>query len=182
LPRFYVRRYQTFADLQSALETAVRVERWDAIIHCAAVSDYLSAGAYAPAAQTRFDPNGMTWKSTSGAPAMTDRIAGKIKSDHAELWLRLVSAPKLVDQIRSPWGFTGKLVKFKLEAAVDETALIETAERSRIRSGADLMVANTLEAATECAFIGPVAGGYERVARGDLPPRLFIEIERLLGG
>jgi phosphopantothenoylcysteine synthetase/decarboxylase len=145
----------------------------DAVVHCAAVSDYLSGGIYAAAPGTGFDADTLTWTCQQGAPAMVDRAAGKVKSDESELWLRLVRSPKLVDRIRSPWGFRGTLVKFKLEVGVDDDRLLEIAERSRQQSGADLMVANTLEGAGEYAFLGPVDGGYERVSRDGLAGRLL---------
>lgn len=92
--------------------------------------------------------------------------------------MRLKRAPKLVDAFRSQWGFAGVLVKFKLEVGVDQARLIEIAEPSRIQSGADLMVANTLEGAT-WACIGPIKGEYERVSRAELPAQLWSEVESL---
>jgi hypothetical protein len=41
------------------------------------------------------------------------------------------------------------------------------------------MVANTLEGADEWAYLGPVEGGYQRVARAELPSRLLKAMERL---
>jgi phosphopantothenoylcysteine synthetase/decarboxylase len=108
---------------------------------------------------------------------MVDRSAAKVKSDDPELWLRLVRAPKIVDQFRSDWKFRGTLVKFKLEVGVDEAELISIAERSRLKSGADLMVANTLEGAGEWALLG--AQTYDRIPRAALPTRLLDAIERL---
>jgi phosphopantothenate-cysteine ligase/phosphopantothenoylcysteine decarboxylase/phosphopantothenate--cysteine ligase len=141
---------------------AEHVPRADAVIHCAAVSDYLHAGTFVP------DETGL-------APLPP---AGKIKSDAPELWLKLVRAPKLVDLIREPWGFNGVLVKFKLEVGLSDDELLAVAERSRVQSRADLMVANTLEGASKVAFLGPLAAGYERVARPDLARRLLDEVER----
>jgi phosphopantothenoylcysteine synthetase/decarboxylase len=102
-----------------------------------------------------------------------------VKSDEPELWLRLVKAPKLVDLIRSDWAFRGVLVKFKLEVGITDDDLLAIAERSRSQSGADLMVANTLEGASLFAFLGPLADGYERVRRTNLASRLLDEVERL---
>jgi phosphopantothenoylcysteine synthetase/decarboxylase len=108
-----------------------------------------------------------------------DRAAGKVKSDEPELWLRLVRTTKIVDQIRGPWGFKGLLVKFKLEVGVTTEKLLEIAERSRAQSAADLMVANTLDESGRCAYLGPVGGGFEKVTREDLAPRLLETLERL---
>jgi phosphopantothenoylcysteine synthetase/decarboxylase len=149
----------------------------DAVIHCAAVSDYLAAGVYAPDEHTRFRPEDGRW--VGDRPGLVDRQAGKVKSDEPELWLRLVRAPKLIDSVRTPWGFRGVLVKFKLEVGVSEEQMLDIAERSRLRSNADLMAANTLEGMDAWALLGPVGGGYQRITRADLPTRLIEEAERL---
>jgi phosphopantothenoylcysteine synthetase/decarboxylase len=110
-----------------------------------------------------------------------DRSAGKVKSDEPQLWLRLVRAPKLIDHVRSTWGFRGILVKFKLEVGLEDAALLEVAERSRQHSAADLMVANTLDGSAEYAFLGPLEGQYVRVSRRELATRLLEQIEALNG-
>jgi phosphopantothenoylcysteine synthetase/decarboxylase len=150
------------------------------VIHSAAVSDYVSAGIYAAAPGTHFDADSLRWQGDS--PALSDRLAGKVKSDEPELWLRLVRAPKLIDFIREPWGFRGTLVKFKLEVGVNDTGLLEIAERSRQHSRADLMVANTLEGAATWAYLGPVGGNYQRIGRRELAGRLLEAVETARGG
>jgi phosphopantothenoylcysteine synthetase/decarboxylase len=177
--------YRTFDHLRAGMEEFVRAGgvnggALDAVIHSAAVSDYLGAGVYAPAPGTQFRADNGRWE--GAAPALLDRAAGKVKSDEPELWLRLVRAPKLIDLVRGEWGFHGVLVKFKLEVGVSEERLLEIAERSRQHSAADLMVANTLEGAAEWAYLGPVEGGYQRLARRDLEARLLDAVERLHGG
>jgi phosphopantothenoylcysteine synthetase/decarboxylase len=171
--------YTTFADLQQLLEDRLTREPLDVIIHCAAVSDFLSAGIFAPVPGTMFDTAALAWRSPGPEPVLMDMAADKVKSDAPELWLRLVRAPKLIDRMRSDWGFRGLLVKFKLEVGVTEEALLEIAERSRRQSDADLMVANTLEGAKEWALLGPIAGGYERIARPELAVRLLDTVEAL---
>lgn len=179
--RWSVVRYRTFEDLHERMEETIRPGGWDAIVHCAAVSDYLSGGVYAPAEGTAFDPGSLTWRA-AGAAAMADRAAGKVKSDEPELWVRLVRAPKLVDRIRPDWGFRGVLVKFKLEVGLGDDELLDAAERSRRHSDADLMVANTLEGAMHHAFIGPLDGRYERVSRVSLAAKLIDGLERRVAG
>jgi phosphopantothenoylcysteine synthetase/decarboxylase len=155
----------------------------DAVVHCAAVSDYLAGGVYSPAPHTRFDPEQARWQSDyPSGPAMLDRAAGKVKSDEPELWLRLVRAPKLIDRIRTDWAFRGLLVKFKLEVGIGDEQLLDLAERSRRHSDADLMVANTLEGAAHYAFLGPVGGAYHRVSRRELAARLLDTLEQLQRG
>jgi phosphopantothenate-cysteine ligase/phosphopantothenoylcysteine decarboxylase/phosphopantothenate--cysteine ligase len=169
------RRYRTFDDLHQRM--AELVPGRDAVVHCAAVSDYLSGGVYGLAEGTTFEAGSGRWR--GAAPALVDRSAGKVKSDEPELWLRLVRAPKLVDKVRAEWGFRGVLVKFKLEVGVNDQELLDIAERSRRASDADLMVANTLETASLYAFLGPVDGQYQRVVRTDLAGRLLEQVERL---
>ncbi len=169
--------YQTFEDLRTLMATAVRSGNLDAVVHSAAVSDYLSGGVYAPASGSHFATDSGCWEGSP--PTLVDRAAGKVKSDEPELWLRLIKAPKLIDLIRADWGFQGVLVKFKLEVSVSDADLLAIAERSRRHSGADLMVANTLEGSSLFAFLGPLAGNYERVRRTGLSARLLDEVERL---
>jgi phosphopantothenoylcysteine synthetase/decarboxylase len=179
VPRWTCNPYRTFHDLANSMEQQIRGGRYDALIHCAAVSDYLSAGVFAAATGTLFETMDHTWQGSP--PRLVDRAAAKVKSDEPELWLRLVRAPKLVDQVRQPWGFAGLLVKFKLEVGVSDETLLAVAERSRQQSRADWMVANTLEGSAEWAYLGS-AQGYERVGRGDLPRRLLVAIETQLEG
>jgi phosphopantothenate---cysteine ligase (CTP) len=175
-----LRRYRTFDDLHRLMAELVRGGGLDAVIHSAAVSDYLAGGIYAPAGHTRFRPEDGRWESDELlGPALLDRGAAKVKSDEPELWLRLVRAPKLIDLVRGAWGFRGVLVKFKLEVGVGDEQLLDVAERSRRHSGADLMVANTLEGSGHYAFVGPLDGAYQRVGRRELPARLLEAVERL---
>lgn len=178
--RLQVRPYRTFDDLRESMERHLVRGDFDVVVHSAAVSDYECAGVYAPAQETRFQPETGCWEgTTSGPPALVSRRAGKVKSDEPELWLRLVRTPKLVDLVRSPWGFRGILVKFKLEVGLSEAGLLEVAESSRRLSTADLMVANTLEGMEDWALLGPEDGGYQRLARADLPARLIEAVELL---
>jgi phosphopantothenoylcysteine synthetase/decarboxylase len=172
-------RFRTFDDLHELMQGLLPAGGFDALVHCAAVSDYRAAGIFAPADGTTFEEKEATWRSTGVAPALVDRSAGKVKSDEPELWLRLVRTPKLVDLVRSAWGFRGVLVKFKLEVGISEKQVLEIAERSRRQSSADLMVANTLEGAGAWAVLGPVGGEYKHVGRRDLATRLLEEVERL---
>src|SRR5437660_658416 len=46
--------YRTFDDLRDRMSEFVRSGGFDAVVHCAAVSDYVSAGVFAPAPGTSF--------------------------------------------------------------------------------------------------------------------------------
>jgi phosphopantothenoylcysteine synthetase/decarboxylase len=166
--RWTVRVYRTFEDLKGSMAELVPGGRFDVLVHAAAVSDYMVAGVYAPAAGTTFDPATAAW--THGK--MRDVSAGKVKSHHPELWMRLTPTPKLADLVRGPWGFRGVFVKFKLEVGATDEQLKEVALRSRAQSDADLIVANTLEGKDAAAWIGDRGGGWERVRRADLARRL----------
>jgi phosphopantothenoylcysteine synthetase/decarboxylase len=177
--RWAMLRYRTFEDLQSLMSELVPQGKLDAVIHCAAVSDYLAGGVYAPDEGTRFRADSGRWESDSASPMLVDRAAAKVKSDEPELWLRLVRAPKLIDCIRRDWGFRGLLVKFKLEAGISDEQLLGIAEQWRIHSQADLMVANTLEEADAYAYLGPLEDSYQRVSRHELAERLLMVLEQL---
>lgn len=171
--RWQCRTYRSFDDLDRLMLEHIANAAQDAVVHCAAVSDYLAVGTFAPAQGTQFDERTNTW---IGTGELLDRSAGKVKSDEPELWLRLIRAPKLVDRIRGDWHFPGLLVKFKLEVGVSEETLLTIAERSRQQSKADWMVANTLEGAADWAFVGGAAG-YQKVIRADLASALLDRLE-----
>ena len=177
--RFALLTYRTFDELATILQTQLRGHSFHAVCHSAAVSDYLPAGTFTPDMGTMFNARTGTWEGRGTAPKMTEQKAAKIKSTEPELWVRLVRAPKLIDRFRSPWGFEGILVKFKLEVGVSEQHLLEIAEQSRNHSAADLMVANTLEGARHWALLGPVGDGYEHVPRHELPERVVVAVEEL---
>ena len=168
-----VRKYRTFLDLQDAMAGLISGGGFDVLIHAAAVSDYCMAGIYAPVAGTAFDPTTGAWAHGK----MVDVSAGKVKSHFPELWMRLTPTPKLADLVRSPWGFRGVFVKFKLEVGATDAHLHEVAEKSRARSDADLIVANTLEGKDAVAWIGDRGGGWEHVPRGELARRLVERVE-----
>ena len=163
--RWRLERYRTFDELEELLDRHVRTGGYDVVIHVAAVSDYRSAGVY-------------RWEEGAATPTLMDRSIGKIKSNEPELWLKLVPTPKLIDRMRTDWGFAGVLVKFKLEVGIEDPDLLAIAEQSRLQSNADLMVANTLEGADAWAYLGPLHGRYERINRAELPERLLAAISQ----
>jgi len=162
--------FRTFDDLEKLMEQKIVNMRFDAIICCAAVSDFRVAGVYAP-------PQGTHFAAEDGIPFLSPRTAAKVSSGEPELWLRLLPTPKLIDRVRRDWGFQGQLVKFKLEADLSLARLVEVAEQSRRHSQADWMVANLYDGSLSSFFLGPLSAGYEKVARRDLPARLFDLLE-----
>lgn len=175
--RVTVKPYQTFDDLAGLMQSHVKTGEYDAILHTAAVSDFLCAGVYAPENGTYFNARTNQWERHGEPPQLGERRGGKIKSHEPELWFRMVRAPKLVDRIRSAWGFTGLLVKFKLEVGITDAELLQIAEQSRQESKADLIVANTLEGSAHSAYVGPVQNRYERVTRRELADYVLLALE-----
>ena len=171
-----VRTFQTFDDLHGLMAAEIQGGSYDVIIHAAAVSDFLFAGAFAPADGTEFATGVNQWKSDS-IPSMVDVGAGKIKSNHSEVWIRLTPTPKLVDRIRKDWKFRGTLVKFKLEVGLSDAELVEVASQARAQSDADLIVANTLESMHEKAFIIDRHGSQRMVPRQKLASALMNALE-----
>ncbi|HEY1687009.1 MAG TPA: phosphopantothenoylcysteine decarboxylase [Tepidisphaeraceae bacterium] len=162
-----VHGFTTHAELKEQLELCMRSEKYDAIFMTAAVADYHPSGAYSVLFR-QVQPDGS--ENWTVRPVQ----AGKIKSTYHELAFLGTPTEKLVDLFRSKWGYTGLLVKFKLEVGISEDELKRIAEQSRIASGADFIVANTLD-----MVHGERAGAWllgeafaERIERAKLPARL----------
>lgn len=162
-PPFHVLGYDTFDELRDTMRVLVETEGYDIIIHSAAVSDYKVEGAYVD-----------RYKGAYRRPEL-DKLdsSGKISSDIEEMFLKLVKTPKIVDEVRG-WGFTGILVKFKLQVDMPDDELIDIAAHSMAVSKADVIVANTLEHMHEYAYIIDAPTNVaQKCSRGDLPKRLF---------
>ncbi len=102
--------FGTTDDLAALL--AAHVPGHDAVLHAAAVADYVP-----------------------------ERRAGKISSDAVELVLRLVRAPKLIDRLRG-LAPDAVLVGFKLTSGADEAARTAAADALRRRARLDLVCVN----------------------------------------
>ncbi len=150
-------RFRTFDDLASLMEQEIRSNKYDVVIHSAAVSDYKVGQVLVPQDQ---------------GLVPIDR-SSKIPSSHSELYLKLIPTIKLIDQIRGPWGFQGKLVKFKLQVGISDDELINIAKRSVLASSADLIVANCYEWYKERAYIIGSDGSCDSIKRGNLPAELY---------
>jgi phosphopantothenoylcysteine synthetase/decarboxylase len=169
-PNFVVKPYRTYDDLEAIMASEIGSGRYDAVIHASAVNDYYVAGVYGLLPGTTFD--GTTHH--FGEPAQfVPATGGKIKGNHSELWIRMTPAPKLVDKIREPWGFTGTLVKFKLEVGLSEPELIAVGEQARTHSRANWLVANTLEGMHEWAYLLGEKTKPRKLNRNDLAKQLI---------
>lgn len=107
-------RFKYFNELRKLVREKLKSEKFDFIIHSAAVSD--------------FRPKRLN--------------SGKIDSSKRHS-LKLVPLPKIIDDMRR-LAPLAKLVMFKLETDISDEALIKRAERSRQEAGADFAVANKL--------------------------------------
>jgi phosphopantothenate--cysteine ligase len=140
--------YKTYDDLLAKMEYAVRNNRFDLIVHSAAVSDYKVVGTYVPC-----EPNESPYVGPMHFVIKMLEKIGKISSSHKRLFLELVPTGKIIDKIRRDWGFKGYLVKFKLEVGITDGKLLDIARASRAQSNANLIVANCLEWASERAYV-----------------------------
>src|SRR6266704_1673681 len=71
--------------------------------------------------------------------------AAKIKSSHGRIAVLGRQTEKIVDLFRTQWRHEGLLFKFKLEVGISPEELIRAGQVSRKASGADYLLANTLE-------------------------------------
>jgi phosphopantothenoylcysteine synthetase/decarboxylase len=161
------RGFTTHAELKEQLESCLCSEKYDAIFMTAAVADYRPSGGYSVLSRQLRADGSENW-------TVRPVQAGKIKSTYQELALLGIPTEKLIDLFRSKWGYTGLLVKFKLEVGISDDELKRIAEQSRVASGADFIVANTLD-----MVHGDHAGAWllgeafaERIERAKLPARL----------
>jgi len=168
--------YKTYEELLSLMEFEVRNSSYDIIIHSAAVSDYKPDGMFEidykridrllflledywgdgcdNLSEDAFDSLRTTFDEIQKNGGWCKKIddSSKISSKYSELTLRLIQTDKIIDLIR-PWGFTGKLVKFKLQVGLSDRKLLKIARKSMEHSKADLIVANCLEWCNTRAYI-----------------------------
>jgi phosphopantothenate-cysteine ligase/phosphopantothenoylcysteine decarboxylase/phosphopantothenate--cysteine ligase len=130
--------YNTYDQLENLMKEEISTGNYDIIIHSSAVSDYKVSAIFDDVEDMVAWDKGGKYYGTNGLSM------GKIPSGK-NLFLALTPTEKLVDKIRTKWGFKGKLVKFKLQVGMTDEQLIEIAKKSRAVSTADFIVANNLE-------------------------------------
>jgi phosphopantothenate-cysteine ligase/phosphopantothenoylcysteine decarboxylase/phosphopantothenate--cysteine ligase len=164
------RSYDELRELLTERMTGAGQAAVDIVAMSAAVTDYSPAGAYR-IVEKKVETNGReTW-------VVENVSAPKVKSGQKEIAFRGTMTEKLIDMFRTTWNFHGTLIKFKLEVGISEEELVRIASASRLASGADLMVANTLGMArpsdgTEGAGYLIDDAGAVRVARKELAGRI----------
>jgi phosphopantothenoylcysteine synthetase/decarboxylase len=166
-PRIHGSGFTSHAELKGALDALLARQAYDAIFMTAAVADYRPQRVYAVLAREAASGGQERW-------LVQDVQSGKVKSTHSAIAVLGTQTEKLVDLFRSTWNHRGLLVKFKLEVGISREQLIEIGQTSRKASGADYLVANTLDMVE-----GPDAGayllsdaGYEWVPRSRLPAKM----------
>lgn len=169
--------YTTFDDLAAIVQQHVKTRSIDIVVHAAGATDYLVAGSFSPELGTYFNSRTKEWESR-GKPKMIEQPVDRINSAEPELWVRLVRSPRLIERVRD-WGYRGLIVRFAIEVAKSDGELRGAAEFTRKQSGADLIVASTMESLTHWSLIGPVDGRYERVPRREIADRLMLLIEHM---
>ena len=116
LPKADVQKYEfsTFKDLQNQFQTLLKANKYDWVIHTAAVSDY-----------------------------SVDKTSGKISSDTDQIQLILKKNPKLLNDIKklSP---TTKLVGFKLTSSADNKTILDKVGQQFKNASCDFVVHNDL--------------------------------------
>jgi phosphopantothenate-cysteine ligase/phosphopantothenoylcysteine decarboxylase/phosphopantothenate--cysteine ligase len=155
--------YKTYDDLFESMKKFITMKKYDVIIHSAAVSDYKPDGIFKPD------------MSSGELELECVSSATKVSSDHDELYIKMIPTEKIIDKIRSEWGFEGTLVKFKLQVDMKDKELISVAQESRKASNADIIVANCLEWARERAYICD-DNGHLNVKRCNLSKKLLEKI------
>ncbi len=162
--------FTSHAELKSLLGEQMQSTSYDAIFMSAAVADYRPLSVFAVESREEFvsEPGKERW-------IVRDVQSGKVKSSFPAIAILGEQTEKLVDLFRKAWNYKGLLVKFKLEVGISRNELIRIGQESRAASGADYLVANTLE-----MIDGPGAGAYllsdagaEWIERGNLPRRMF---------
>jgi phosphopantothenate---cysteine ligase (CTP) len=150
--------FTTHADLKIRLADRLAAHPYDAVFMTAAVADYRPAGVFQVLHRATHPDGTETW-------TIKNAHAPKVKSNHPSVAFLGEQTEKLVDLFRTPWNHRGLLFKFKLEVGLPTDDLIRIGDTSRRASGADYLVANTLDMVD-----GPAAGAY---LLSDAPPEFI---------
>ena len=155
-------------ELRAALGALMKTQAYDGVFMTAAVAAYKPAGVFSVLSREKGDaPGEEIWR-------VKDVQAGKVKSNHKAVAILGTQTEKLIDLFRGEWGYKGLLVKFKLEVGPTREELVRIGQASRKSSGADYLVANTLDMVTsdKAGAILLSEEGEEWVPRGELAARL----------
>jgi phosphopantothenoylcysteine decarboxylase / phosphopantothenate---cysteine ligase len=124
------RTFDGFRDLSDALSAELAAKRFDAVIHAAAVSDYLVSEVL-----------------SEGKPVASSEFSGRVgKIDSAsEITLRLTRSPKLVDGLREMSANSAvQIVAFKLTNTENAHERLEAVRKLASHARPELIVHNDL--------------------------------------
>ncbi|MEX2214722.1 MAG: phosphopantothenoylcysteine decarboxylase [Phycisphaeraceae bacterium] len=131
--------FTAHGELRTALAALLKTQQYHAIFMTAAIADYKPAGVFSVLSREKTETKGEEiWR-------VKDVQAGKVKSNHPAIAVLGTRTEKLIDLFRGEWGYRGLLVKFKLEVGPTREELVRIGQASRVASGADYLVANTLD-------------------------------------
>ena len=137
---------ESVAELQAALENQLKTQKFDAIIHAMAVSDFTPTYTLTPknlaenlAGKDITEQNILKAITEAGS-----RVGGgKIPSGQENLLIAFESTPKLIDMMKT-FSPSSVLVGFKLLSGADKQELQEAAQSLIKTSGCDFVLANDL--------------------------------------
>jgi phosphopantothenoylcysteine synthetase/decarboxylase len=163
--------FRSHLDLLNVLRDQLARHAYDAIFMTAAVADYVPTGSFVVLDRKPLPDGSEQW-------IVRNVSAGKVKSTHEAIAVLGAQTKKIVDCFRNEWSYKGLLIKFKLEVGLTHEELIAVGQKSRAASGADYLVANTLDMVSGDNGTNAGAGAYllsdtgaEWVPRGSLAER-----------
>ena len=140
LRRLRLVEIETVDELLETMTDELQAEPYDAVLHSMAVLDYVP--------ETHVDE--------------------KTPSGQDEWWVKLVRTPKVIKVVKQLQP-SSLLIGFKLEVGKSRDELVESARRSLLSNGADLVLANDLrdlEQGRHVGYLVNAAGQVEDVAEG----------------
>lgn len=147
-----VKSFRFFQDLRWLVQNEIKKNKFDCIIHNAAVSDFL----------------------------IKKEFKKKLDSNKSNFSIKLIRAPKIVDEIKkyAPEAF---LAIFKLEPNVSDLKLIKRARFIQEKVKADIVVANTFKRDKLKGFIYNHRGRLGKASsRKSLAKKLISILEKIL--
>ena len=165
--RIHGTSFTTHEDLRRSLQSLLAAHTYDAIFMAAAIADYRPLRVFEVRQRQPDETGTERW-------LVRDVQAGKVKGSYQQIAVLGEPTPKIIDMFRSKWAYRGILVKFKLEVGIGVDELLKIGENSRLASGADFLVANTLDMVNgqNAGAYLLRAGGHEWVPRSELAERM----------
>ncbi len=142
--KFSIDHYKYFEELDAVIKKNIHEFQPDVIIHAAAVSDY--------------------------RPINESPVKIKSKLDEIDMG-KWIPTKKLIKAIRNEYGFTKKLIQFKLETVTTDEELIAVAHKSMLENQSDLCIANRYNALEDVIIVSHEQN--KKIKRTELPNHLL---------